>query len=348
MKKGIPILAVTILIGGSLAYYRWVYLPGHPRVEEFAYILPETASLLDSRAEIHNVVATLKNGERVEVLSKDDDWAEVRVVDGAKGWVEAKSLMDSQVYESGERLQEELKGIPVQAQGHTTFEVNLRLDPSRDGALLSRLDRNQKVEIFGRRLVTRPATGAETGGEQPRSVAEEKTSAGPPTQDAWYLVRTEACAGWIYGRLVTLDIPEDISPYAESYNMVAWLVLNTVDDNGRKVPQYIAADREDSQDYDFTHIRVFTWWAKEGRYATAFVQSDLKGYFPIQVTHPDDNPEFRLRLVDSKGHKFQRVFRLYDTVVRPLGTVEGWTSDAMPAANERQPARRKSRAERTR
>ena len=348
MKKGIPIQAVIILIGGSLAYYRWVYLPGHPKVVEFAYILPDTAPLLDSRAEIHNVIATLKNGERIEVLSKDDDWAEVRAAEGEHGWVEAKSLMDSQVHEGGERLLKELNDIPVQAQGHTTFEVNLRLEPSRDGAMLSRLNRNQKVEIFGRRLVARTTSGAESGGEQPRAGGDEKASAGPATQDAWYLVRIESHAGWIYGRLVTLDIPDDIAPYAESYNMVAWLVLNTVDESGRKVPQYIAADREDSQDYDFTHIRAFTWWAKEGHYATAFVESGLKGYFPIQVSHPDDNPEFRLRLVDAKGHKIQRVFKLYGTVVRPLGTVEGWTSDAMPAANERQPARRKSRASRRR
>lgn len=323
------LLATAVIAFAGFAFYRWVYLPGHPKVAEFGYVLADSAPLLDSRAEIHSVVATLKSGERVEIVSRHDDWTEARGPGGERGWVETKYLMDSQGYEGGEQLLRDLKGIPVQAEGHTTFEVNLRLSPARDGQVLSRLDRNQQVEIFGRRLVARPASGDQNS----------STSTAPVT-DAWYLIRAESRAGWIYGRLVTLDIPPDIAPYAESYNMVAWLVLNTVDDAGRKVPQYLAADREDTQDYDFTHIRVFTWWAKMGRYATAYVESGLKGYFPIQAAHAEEGPEFRLRLVDAHGRKFQKVYKLYDTVVRPLGIVEGWASDAVPLAAERQSARR--------
>ncbi len=334
------LLAVVFLAVVGFGYYRWVYLPRHPKVVEFAYVLPDSVTLLDSRAEIHTVVATLKSGDRVEILSRDNDWAEAQAPAGPKGWVETKYLMPSQVYEGGEQLIRDLKDIPVQAEGHTTFEVNLRLSPSRDGELLSRLDRNQKVQIFGRRLVARPPSGGESGGDQPSAAASA------PVTDAWYLVRAESRAGWIYGRLVTLDIPQEIAPYAESYNLVAWLVLNTVDDNGRKVPQYLVADREDTQDYDFTHIRVFTWWAKMGHYATAYVESGLKGYFPIQTTPSDNGPEFRLRLVDAQGRKFQKVYKLYDTVVRPLGTVDGWASEAVPLAKERQPTRPRARERR--
>jgi Bacterial SH3 domain len=292
--------------------------------------MPSSISVVDSRAEIHNVIGNLKNGDRVEVISQDNDWAEVRLAQGKRGWVETKSLMDSKVYDGGQRLLKDLAGIPVQAVGHTTLDVNLRLEPSREGPLLESLSRNKRLEVFGRRLVPRSA-GGESGSKE-SAVGTEKPAPGSPVLDAWYLVRTDSRAGWVLGRLVTLDIPEGISAYAQNHNMVAWLVLNTIDDNGRKVPQYLVADREGSPDCDFNHIRVFTWWAKESHYATSFVESNLTGYFPVRVAHPNGSPEFRLRLVDRKGRKYQKIYRLSDTVVRPMGTVEGWASDATPMA----------------
>ena len=338
MKKLYFILTVAVLALGGWAYYRWFYLPAHPKVLEFAYILPDTEQLIDSRAEIHNVIATLKNGERVQVLSRELGWARVRTASGDKGWIDEKTLMDSQVYEGGKRLLIELNGEPVQAEGHASNRVNLRLEPSRDGALLDRLSRNEKVEIYDRRLVARSAGGEDSDDEQPA----DTSSTAPP--DVWYLVRTQSRAGWVYGRLISLDIPDEIAHYAQDYNMVAWLVLNTVDDNGRQVPQYVTADREDTLEADFTRIRVFTWWAAEGHYSTSFIQRNLKGYFPIRVGRRDGNTDFRLRLMDAKGNKFQKVYRLYGTVVRALGTVEGWDSDAMPAANQRRSSRRGSRS----
>jgi hypothetical protein len=328
-------LVVLFLAAGGAAYYFLVYLPAHPKISETAYVLPSSVPLVDSRAEIHNVIENLKNGERVEIISKDNDWAQLRLPDGKRGWLETQYLMDSQTYEGGQRLQKELEGIPVQAVGHTSFDVNLRLAPSRDGSLLERLNRNESLKIFGRRLVPRFPGGA----EGPASSAQ--TTPAPSDLDAWYLVEAGSRAGWVLGKLVTLDIPQEISPYAQNFNMVAWLVLNTVDDNGRQVPQYVAADREGTQECDFTHIRVFTWGAKEGKYATAYVKSNLKGYFPIQVERSDGVPEFRLRLEDAKGRKIQKVYKLMGTVVRPQGIVEGWTSRAPAVAAEKSVRRRR-------
>ncbi len=335
MKSLKVFLVVLLLAAGGAAYYFFVYLPAHPKIHETAYVLPSSVPLIDSRAEIHNVIESLKGGERVEILSEDNNWAHLRLPDGKRGWVETQYLMDSETYEGGQRLQKELEGIPVQAMGHTSYDVNLRLAPSRDGSLLERLSRNQSLRVFGRRLVPRSAGGA----EGPASTAE--TAPASSALDAWYLVEAGSRAGWVLGKLVTLDIPQGISAYAQNYNMVAWLVLNTVDDNGRQVPQYVAADREGTEECDFTHIRVFTWGAKEGQYATAYVESNLKGSFPIQVDHSDGVAEFRLRLVDAKDRKIQKVYKLVDKVVRPQGIIEGWASRAMPVGAERSVRRRR-------
>jgi hypothetical protein len=79
---------------------------------------------------------------------------------------------------------------------------------------------------------------------------------------------------------------------------------------------------------------VLTWWKRKQTYAVAYREGDLQGYFPILVTHEGTLPGFRLRLVDSTGAKYQKVYALFDTITRAVGTVAGWESDAMPERPE--------------
>ena len=60
---------------------------------------------------------------------------------------------------------------------------------------------------------------------------------------------------------------------------------------------------------------------------TAYVESGLNAYFPIRVAEVNGAPHFRLRLMDDQGRKFQKVYGLFDTITRPVGTVPGWRSE---------------------
>jgi hypothetical protein len=319
---------VLVLAAGAGVYYRFLRRAGEPAATEVAYILPESAPVFDSPAEIRLGVATLVEGDRVEVLQRTPNWARVRMPDGRSGWLEADELLDAASYEKGRRLVVELQQEQPQATGRPGGLANLRVEPSRDAPQIGQLEANQKVEVFDRQLVSRPTEPGAPNAE--------------PVRDAWYLVRAGREAGWVLGRLISLDVPEGIGRYAQSINMVAWLVLNKVQDGDREVPQYLVADRMGTQEFDFNHIRVFTWWSKRQEYATAYVESNLDGHFPIGVRQIDGVPYFRLRLVGKNGEKFQKVYRLDDTIVRPLGTVDGWESDAMPAGRTAR-ARRGSR-----
>lgn len=311
------LLLLLLAVVGS-AYYFLVYRTGGKVPVEAGYVLPPSVQVVDTPAEVRIVVGTLKSGDRVEITKRTRNWAQIRTTGNLAGWVENADLLDAQTYEGGQKLLHELSEIPAQAQGHTGGEVNLRLEPSRDAAQLAQLPENLKVEIFGRRLVERP-----TAEGQPSTAK---------VRDAWYLIRADARAGWVLGRFVSLDIPEKLSPYAQGTNLVAWVVLKKVDDEGQQVPEYLAADRMGTVDADFSHIRVFTWWVKNHKYVTAYVESDLRGYFPIRVSEVEGVPYFRLRLVDDQGQKFQKVYGLFDTITRPVGTVPGWDSDEMPAS----------------
>jgi hypothetical protein len=316
----LKILLALILIAGSSAYYYFVYRPAHRVVGEAAYVLPQSVELVDTPAEVRIVVGSLRSGDRLEISTRTRNWARVQTADGLTGWVELKNLLDSRTYEGGQQLLREVASLPPQAEGHTTGVVNLRLDPSRDAAQLAQLTENQKLHVFGRRMVERPSPV-----DQP---SVEKT------RDAWYLIRADSRAGWVLGRFVALDIPEALSRYAQGTNSVAWVVISTVEGDGQSIPEYLVADRIGSQDVDFTHIRVFTWWVKNHEYVTAYVESDLKGYFPIRVTFLDGAHYFRLRLKDDEGKEYQKVYRLFDTITRTIGTVPGWESDALPTTPE--------------
>ena len=316
----LKILLALILITGSSAYYYFVYRLAHRVVGEAAYVLPQSVELVDTPAEVRIVVGSLRSGDRLEISARTRNWARVRTADGLTGWVELKNLLDSRTYEGGQQLLREVASLPPQAEGHTTGVVNLRLDPSRDAAQLAQLTENQKLHVFGRRMVERPSPV-----DQP---SVEKT------RDAWYLIRADSRAGWVLGRFVALDIPEALSRYAQGTNSVAWVVISTVEEDGQSIPEYLVADRIGSQDVDFTHIRVFTWWVKNHEYVTAYVESDLKGYFPIRVAFLNGAHYFRLRLRDDEGQEYQKVYRLFDTITRTIGTVPGWESDALPTTPE--------------
>lgn len=296
-----------------------------PGPHEFGYVLPTSIPLNDSPAEVRLNIETLRHGDRVEILDRTTRWARVRIADGRTGWVEQTHLIDASSYEKGRRLLEEMARGQAQAAGHTSTQANLRADPARDAVQITQLAANEKVEIFARSLVEKSTQSGAGSGEVSR--------------EAWYLVRSGEKGGWVLGRLIALDIPEEIGHYAQGYNLVAWIVLSKVDDNGRSVPQYVAADRMETPDFDFTRIRVFTWGVERQQYATAYIESNLKGTFPIRVGQTDGMPFFRLRVVDRSGKKIQKIYRLQDTIVRLAGVVEGWESDAMPES--RPPTRRR-------
>jgi len=314
------------LVAG-LAYYHFVYAPAHHVALDVAYVLPLTATVVDTPAEIRLDVEEVKSGERVEILSRTRNWAHVLLADGKSGWIEWKDLLDSQTYDQGQQLLKEMARGQAQAVGHTTNEANLRVEPSREAPQLALLEQNEKVDVFGRRVVERAP--AESTATVPAAPAEE-TAASAGIRDAWYLIRSRDRGGWVLGRFIALDIPPEIGFYAQGVNTVAWTVIKSVDDAGRKVPEYLVADRIGTQDFDFNHIRVFTWWIKKQAYATAYAESNVDGYFPIRTTRVGDVPYFRLRIVDAHGRKVQKVYGMFDTVVRPVGIVDGWESGAMP------------------
>jgi hypothetical protein len=129
-------------------------------------------------------------------------------------------------------------------------------------------------------------------------------------------------AGWVLGRFIELDLPQTLRDYATSAGVhpVAWFVLDRVRTPGGDKPQYLVAATHsgDGQPCDFTMLRVYTWGAREQRYETAFVESDLCGSFPIRVGKlaGTNEPEFRFSGLSEKEPMQERVYAMHQTTVR--------------------------------
>jgi hypothetical protein len=310
MKKLLVLLVLAIAL---VAYYHYFYAPRKASSKgATAYILPDRADVVDTTAEIRRVLVTLHSGQPVIVLGNYGKWAQVALGHGIDGWIHTQDLLSAQNYDEGRAVLRHVFEGQAQAAAHMNAVSNVHLTPSRAAMTVARFTADKSVEVYNRQVVAR--SGAPAGD-------------GP---DVWYLVQSGQQAGWVLGDFVTLDIPPGLALYAQGINLVAWLPLDTVDDGGQQVPQFVAADRIADPDVDFNHIRVFTWWVKHHKYVTAFVKSGLAGYFPITVTHEGGVPYFRLRLIDDQGHRVQQVYGLFDTITRPVGVVDGWTTMAMP------------------
>ena len=59
---------------------------------ETLYVQAKTAQLRAGKTSLDAVLANLRYGEAVEILSRDGNWTEVKTAGGAKGWIFSNKL----------------------------------------------------------------------------------------------------------------------------------------------------------------------------------------------------------------------------------------------------------------
>jgi hypothetical protein len=276
-------------------------------------------TLWSSTAQVREPLMTLNYGERLQVLARAGDQAQVRTAQGVTGWVENRNLMDAGLWDRVGELLAQARTMPVQARGHTKVLSNLRVEPGRDAARVLQLGRDVPVEFLARRVVEAPAAPNEkASAEEP---AEEK-------HEDWWLVRADVkdagqAAGWVLGRFISLDLPGPLPDVVSSagLHVVGWFELNRIVDAVRgEKPQYVVVGARggESKDCDFTLLRVYTWGAARKRYETAYVESDLCGKLPVRVTpaaQTGGDASFRFTAVEKNGEG-ERIYRMHQTIVR--------------------------------
>ena len=288
---------------------------------EVAYVSAPQAALRDQVAQIYNRVGMVKNGERVEILDREKRFARVRTSTGLEGWIEQRHLVDQKTFEGIQKLARDNQNDPVQAPGVLRNETNLHVTPGRETEHLYQLAANARVQILKRSTAEKQAAGAPVA----KPVSDRpgaKSPSGPALEDWWLVRDDQGHVGWVLARMVDVDAPLEISQYAEGQRFVAFFTLDRVEDDEKKVPQYLCllTEPHDGQPYDYDQVRVFTWNLRRHRYETAYREHGLEGVLPVTVgTENFDKegtlPVFTLRVRDEAGNITERKYKLNNPIV---------------------------------
>jgi SH3-like domain-containing protein len=291
--------------------------------EEFVYVSAKRTFLRDRLAAVSNRVGEVSNGQKLLVLDRARRFVKVKDDKGEIGWIDGHAIIEQKVYDQFSDLAKQHAKDPVIATGVLRDDAYLHQAPGRQTDRFYLLAENAKLQLITRASVPKPmppqgvpvpapAVKSKTTGKKGAAEAQA-ASAGPPAvpmQDWWLVRDAQGQTGWLWSRMMDIDIPAEIAGLSEGQRYVGAYLLRTVDDpdssfpNG-KAPEYVTVINswQDGLPYDFDQVRVFTWNTRKHRYETAFRQRNLEGYLPVTVssTFADNQqePEFSFKVATA-------------------------------------------------
>ncbi|MGH9594962.1 MAG: hypothetical protein ACRD5L_17855, partial [Bryobacteraceae bacterium] len=136
----------------------------------------------------------------------------------------------------------------------------------------------------------------------------------PSLADDWYLVRLrDGRAGWVLARQVLMSIPDEVAQYAEGSTITGYASLGEAadKDSETKHNHWLWTTATASLlPYDFDSFRVFVWSSKKQRYETAYIERNVKGYYPVETVGSSGAAEkaFSVVIEDKDGQRYKRTY----------------------------------------
>jgi hypothetical protein len=313
---------------------------------DFVYVAVPEAALRDHVATIYSKTGVVHNGERLMVLERMQNrrFVRVRSPRGEEGWLQERYLADQQTFDQFRLMAEQYKDTPVQATATVEHEARVHVVPGRKAASLFPLAQKEKVGLLKRQTINRnavPGAPKEPDAEPDTTADDPASGAEPAVWEDWWLVRdSQQRAGWVLGRSLFVDVPDEIGTYAEGQRMIAAFPLDEMDDDGKKVSDYLVAYSEpkDGLPYDYDQVRVFTWNKRKHRYEGAYRERHLAGTLPVSIGRQEFEKEgtlrtFTLRSKDEGGQVREQIYKFNPPIVRKVVA-----PGQKPAAPARKPA----------
>ena len=308
-------------------------------------VIAKTAQVRSSYAVVAADLLEVKRGDKLDVLEQMEFekvvWYRVRArdEDNTEGWIEAQNVITDDVLEKSNNLAAEFKDLPPQAAGQLRAASNLRLAPDmKSENLLFKLGNASTFDVMDWKFVPKEQNTAEVDdaakGEQKQSNKaknEEIESAkeeNEPTKldekyDMWYLVRLDpsvspAPAGWLFGRQVELQVPNDILFHQQNdKKFVTWHRLDS-DTTERTASKdtvksatpgsWVILTRTDKVkaiegvEPDFDGIMVLGYDKyDQNHYMVYRASGEVWGLLPLKVEGTGDTKTFSIQLRNNNG-----------------------------------------------
>ena len=229
------------------------------------FVAPATLNLRNELGPRQPSVATVRHGERVEILARRRRFVKVRAGSGAVGWTDGGLLFNPEQMEELRALGRTAAQMPSQGKATVLDPLNVHTNPERQAPSFHQIREGEHVTVVAHRLV-----------------------AAAPRMEDWTLVGiSKTQAGWVLTRNLVMAIPDEVAQYAERHRITSYFSLGEVRDGDQVKHNWLwTTIAKGSQPYEFDSARVFVWSQRRHRYETAYIERKLKGYYPVEV-HAD-------------------------------------------------------------
>jgi hypothetical protein len=129
-------------------------------------------------------VATVRHGERLEIVGRRRRFLLVRTKSGVEGWTHERQLLSSVDMDALRELSEYAAKLPSQGKAFTFGPLNVHTQPSRQAPSFLQIQQNQRVDVLAD--VTVPRTDLERTPLIPPKPKHEKTVAKKPRKEPKY------------------------------------------------------------------------------------------------------------------------------------------------------------------
>jgi hypothetical protein len=220
------------------------------------------------------VVATVKHGDRLEILQRRRAFFRVRTLHRAEGWVDERQLLAASDMQNLKRLAKVADKLPSQGAATPRFgDTRIYTLPSRESPSFITVKDKEKVDVLAHATVPRvhltrtpilpptpkiiplpkkvrdgaippvplpkppplPSDWQDLSKTETDQPPEGPANAPPPPNDDWSLVRAaDGEAGWTLTRRLDMAIPDDVAQYAEGRRIVSYFSLGAVQDGDQK------------------------------------------------------------------------------------------------------------------
>lgn len=286
-----------------------------------AYAGPATLKLRQDIPLKSPLAATVKHGDRLEIVGRRRRFIKVRTSFGAEGWTEENLLLNEDEMADLTELSEKARPLPSHGIALTFDALNVHTQPARQAPSFAQVNQGDKMEVLAQVVMPRtapsrpplipPAPKPQKRVKKPKESkippVPKPVPPGPPANwlelsktnlppdpppepkpvptDSWTLVRLKSGrAGWVLSRRLFMAIPDEVAQYAEGHRITSYFSLGEVRDEDKVKHHWLWTTMGSSApDYDFDSFRVFIWNVRRHRYETAYIERRLKGYFPVKL-----------------------------------------------------------------
>ncbi len=147
----------------------------------------------------------------------------------------------------------------------------------------------------------------------PNSPGTPAPAAEPPApvpMDDWDLIRTlDGKVGWVLMRPLSMAIPDEVAQYAEGHRITSYFPLGQVRDGDSVKNNWLwTTIVKGGEPYEFDSFRVFVWSLRHHRYETAYIERNVVGHYPVQVTNAGSAPSFAVLVEGVDGHLYRKTY----------------------------------------